>query len=138
MKYTLLFLIGISLSPSIYAGNSYIEFGQFDKVQKVSVAAGVLYACSKNESTDWSDRHAYQFLHFKLDQIVTDYFKLSYRVIAIQEVPLSERVAIVDSHRQVEKQISTWQEQGFDAVKNGQLTCEGAGGFASEIMKYQD
>lgn len=138
MRYLVLLLTVISLSPSAYAGNSYIEFGQFDKVQEVSVAAGALYACSKDDSMEWSKRLAYQFLHFKLDQVVNDYFKLSYRVIAVQDVPLSERVSIVDSHRKVEKQINTLQESGINAVQKGEMTCEDAGAFASEIMKYQD
>ena len=138
MRYLVLLLAIISLSRSVYAGNSYIEFGQFEKVQQVSVAAGALYACSKDESLDWSKRHAYQFLHFKLDQIASDYFKLSYRVIAVQDQPLSDRMSIVDSHRKIEIQINEWQEAGLSGVQQGKMTCETAGGFASEIMKYQD
>ncbi len=138
MRNIAFILLVIGFSPSVYAGNSYIEFGQFEKVQQVSVAAGALYACSTNESVAWPKRHGYQFVHFKLAQVVNDYFKFSYRVIAVQNISLSEKVALVDKHRKVENKIYTLQEGGFNLVQKGEMKCEDAAAFAAEVMKYHD
>ena len=138
MKYATALLFLVCLSPAVFAGNSYIEFGQFEKIQNVSIAAGALYACSKDEAIAWPKRNAYQFLHFKLDQVVTDYFKLTYRVVAVRDMPVSDRTKVIDEHRKIEQQINPLQEAGYSAVQKGEMKCEDAGAFASEVMKYQE
>lgn len=59
------FLIAIFLPAVGFAGNTYIEFGQFEKVRRISITAGALYACSKDKSLEWPKRAAYQFFHFR-------------------------------------------------------------------------
>jgi hypothetical protein len=132
-----IFVLVVCLSPAVFAGNTYIEFGQFEKVRKVSIAAGALYACSKNEAIAWPKRCAYQFFHFKLDQVVSDYFKLAYRVVAVRDMPVSDRAKIIDEHRKIEQQINPLQEAGYSAIQRGKMKCEDAAAFASEVMKYQ-
>nr|WP_297397547.1 hypothetical protein [uncultured Marinobacter sp.] len=51
-------LVLMSISTNSLAGNNFIEFQQFEKVQQVSVAAGALYACSKDEALSWPKRNA--------------------------------------------------------------------------------
>ena len=133
------FIVTIALacfSVSAFSANSYIEFGQFDKVKRASIAAGALYACSKDESIDWKKRNAYQFMHFKVEQVVDDYFKVAYRVTAIQDMSLADRIKIVDEHKKIEAQRDALQKIGFDAVGKS-MKCEDAGSFAAEILKYQ-
>ena len=83
-------------------------------------------------------RNAYQFMHFKLDQVVSEYFKISYRVIAVQDIKLPDKIAVVDEHRVVEQKVGPLQEAGYNAVKKGEMKCEDAVAFASEVMKYED
>jgi hypothetical protein len=130
-------LIVLNAATPALAGNSYISFGQFDKVNRIDRVAGALYACSKNESFEWSKRHAYQFFHFKLVQVADDYFRLAYQVAAVQDVSLRERVAIVDLHKKVEARRNENQEGGFKAIDKKKLTCELASEFAIEVLKYQ-
>jgi hypothetical protein len=74
--------------PAVY-GNTYIEFGHFDKVQQISFAAGALFTCSKNESIDMPKRNSYQILHLNLIRVNDDYFNLIYRVVAVSDLPVS-------------------------------------------------
>ena len=133
---TILSIVFASLSA--FAGNTYIEFGQFEKAQSISVAAGALYACSKNEQLDWPKRNAYQFLHFKLVQVNDDYFKLAYRIVAVRDLPVSDRTVVVDEHRKAEALRDGLQTAGFDAVNNGEMNCGEAAAFATEVMEYQE
>ncbi len=138
MKYATAFLFLLYLSPTVFAGNSYIEYRQVEKIRNVSIAAGALFACSEDKSLAWPQRQAYQFFHFKLDQVVTDYFKLTYRVIAVRDLSVSDRTKFIDEHRKIELQINPLQEAGYSAVQKGEMKCEDAGAFASEVMKYQE
>ncbi len=137
MKYATALLFLVCFSPAVFAGNSYIEFRQFEKIKNVSIIAGALYACSEVESIAWPKRHAYQFFHFKLDQVVTDYFILTYRVIAVRDMPVSDRMNFIDEHRKIEQQLDPLQEAGSSAVQKGKMKCEEAAAFASEVMEYQ-
>ena len=138
MRKLILFITALLLSNKAISSNSYIEFGQLDKVQELSVTAGAFYACSKNEQTPWPKRHAYQFMHFKMDQVVTDYFKLTYRILATQDVSLSHRVKVIDEHRAAENQINKLQEAGFDGINSGKITCESATAIADKVWKFND
>ena len=138
MKTKFLLLPMLLISIKAVAGNSYIEFGQLEKVQELSVVAGAFYACSKNEKTPWPKRHAYQFMHFKIDQIVTDYFKLTYRVLASQDVSLAHRVKFIDEHRIVENQINNLQEAGLKGIQTGEITCESAAAVANKVWKFNE
>ena len=137
MKYAPAFLFLLTFSPSVFAGNSYIEYRQFNKIQTVSIAAGALFACSEDESLAWPERHAYQFFHFKLDQVVTDHFKLTYRVIAVRDLSLSDRTKFVDEYRKIEKQLKPLHEKGVSVIQKGRMKCADAAAIASEVMKYQ-
>jgi len=137
MKYVISMVVFVVFSPFAFAGNSYIEFRQFDKVQNVSIAAGSLYACGEDPSLPWEQRFAYQFFHFKLDQVVTDYFKLTYRVIAVSDNSVSDRTRFVDEHRKIENKLNSFQKAGLDLVQKGKMKCKDAGAFAAEVMKYQ-
>lgn len=134
---SLICIVALAVPSAATAANSYIEFGQFEKVRQTWIAAGTLYACSKDGSLDWETRHAYLFLHFTLEQIVDDYFKIAYRVIATQSLPVGERVAVVDEHRKVEAEHLELGEAGADLAGKS-VSCEDAGAFAAEIMKYQE
>jgi hypothetical protein len=138
MKSFKFIVTAMFISPAAWGGNSYIEFEQFEKVQRVSAAAGALYACSKNEKIDIEKQKAYQFMHFKLDQVVTDYFKLAYRVVAVQDIPLEKRVTIVDNHRKIEEQVQPLQKAAYDSVLKGEMKCEDARTFASEVMSFNE
>lgn len=131
-------VVVLNIPAAVFAGNSYIEFGQIDKVNRVSITAGALYVCSEDEKRSWEKRIAYQFLHFKLDQVVTDYFKLIYRVIAVRDLSLADRIRFVDSHRKVEKQIDNFQKAGYESIGKGKLTCEDVSAFAAEVLKFTD
>ena len=138
MKYAIAFLFLLTLSPAVFAGNTYIEYRQFEKIQTVSIPVGALFACSEVESLAWPQRQAYQFFHFKLDQVVTDHFLLTYRVIAVRDMSLSDRTKFVDEYRKIEKQLDPLQKTGYSAVQKGKMKCEDAAEFASEVMKYQE
>lgn len=133
------FLVGVALAltlSSVLASNSYIEFGQFDKVRQSWVAAGALYVCSKDESLDWPKRSAYQFLHFKLEEVVSDYFRTAYRLVAVRDFPVKDRTKIVDEHRKVELEQLTHEEAGIKAIGSKKLSCAEAGAFVTEAMKF--
>ena len=137
MKYAPAFLFLFCLSPAVFAGNTYIEYRQFEKIQTVSIAVGALFACSEVESLAWPQRQAYQFFHFKLDQVVTDHFLLTYRVLAVSDMSLSDRVKLVDEYRKIAKQLDPLHEKGVSVIQKSEMKCEDAAAFASEVMKYQ-
>ncbi len=137
MKYAPAFLFLLCLTPAVFAGNSYIEYRQFEKIRNVSIVAGALYACSEDESFAWPQRHAYQFFHFKLDQVVTDHFLLTYRVLAVSDMSRSDRIKLVDEYRKIAKQLDPLHEKGVSVIQKGEMKCEDAAAFASEVMKYQ-
>ena len=137
MKYAPVFLFLLCLSPAVFAGNSYIEYRQVEKIQNVSITAGALFACSEDKSLAWPQRQAYQFFHFKLDQVVTDHFLLTYRVLAVSDMSRSDRIKLVDEYRKIAKQLDPLHEKGVSAIQKGEMKCEDAAAFASEVMKYQ-
>ena len=137
MKYAIAFLFLLTLSPAIFAGNTYIEYRQFEKIQTVSIAVGALFACSEVESLAWPQRQAYQFFHFKLDQVVTDHFLLTYRVLAVSDMSRSDRIKLVDEYRKIAKQLDPLHEKGVSVIQKGEMKCEDAAAFAIEVMKYQ-
>ena len=132
----LLIPLSICVFHLAWADNSCIEFGQFEKVRRVCIAAGALYACGKDESIPWEKRIAYQFMHFKLEQVVDGYFKIAYRITAIQDVPIAERVRIIDEHKKVEAQRDALQQAGVDELGKG-MKCQDVGSFSVEVLKYQ-
>lgn len=49
-------LTALAIAHAAYAGNTYIQAGQFDTIERIEIAAGALYACSKDEALNWEER----------------------------------------------------------------------------------
>lgn len=131
------FLIALFASMPAAHGNTYIEFGHFDKVQQVSYAAGALLACSKNESVDMLKRNTYQILYLKLVQVNDGYFSLIYRIAAVSDLPAPVRKGVVDEFRKVEVTRDIIRNDGSNAINKGELNCDNAEAYASEVLEYQ-
>jgi hypothetical protein len=121
--------------PAVY-GNTYIEFGHFDKVQEISLSAGALSACSKNESIDITKRNSYQILQLKLMQVNDDYFNLIYRIVAVSDLPVSVRKGVIDEFRKVEIKRDIIRNDGSNAINNGEMSCDNVEAFATEVIEF--
>jgi hypothetical protein len=121
--------------PAVYA-NTYIEFGHFDKVQEISLSAGALSACSKDESIDTSKRNLYQILQLQLMQVNDDYFNLIYRIVAVSDLPVSVRKGVIDEFRKVEVKRDIIRNDGSNAINKGEMNCDNVEAFATEIIEY--
>ena len=131
------FLITLfALLPAVY-GNTYIEFGHFDKVQDISLSAGALSTCSENESIDITKQNLYQILQLKLIQVNDDYFNLIYRIVAVSDLPVSVRKGVVDEFRKVEVMRDIIRNDGSNAINKGEMSCDNAEAFATEILEFE-
>tara|TARA_Y100001970_G_scaffold288048_1_gene414234 strand:- start:898 stop:1314 length:417 start_codon:yes stop_codon:yes gene_type:complete len=117
---SLLFLLLTTFSLNA----KHIAFRDYQTILDSSMIAGALYACSKNNAFNDSQKMAFQFLHFKVADMVDNYFILSYRVIAQQDASNRTRKDLVNEHLEIENKIFDEQEYGASSINNGSLTCK--------------